>query len=186
MLLELPDQPGLDDDVRDAAAGDGAALRRLYDALSPRIVGYLRVRGAEDPEGLTNDVFLAVFVRLDKLTGGWQGFRALAFTVAHSRMVDDRRRQDRQPRCEEYDAARDRRVETSAEQLALAELEDGDVTGLLALLPDDQRSVVTLRVLGELSVSQTAEVLATSEARVKKLQQRAVVALRGLVSEVER
>jgi len=185
LRLELRNTPELDDDVRDAAAGDGVALRRLYDALSPKIVGYLRMRGAEDPEGLTNDVFLAVFSRLDRLTGGWQGFRALAFTVAHSRVVDDLRRQARQPRHHEYDAEQDGRTDESAEQRALAGMDDGDATELLALLPEEQRTVVILRVLGDLSVAQTALAMRTTESRVKKLQQRAVFALRGLVSTDE-
>src|SRR5689334_762554 len=157
LRLELRSTPELDADVRNAASGDGVALRRLYDALSPKIVGYLRLRGAEDPEGLTNDVFLSLFLRLDKLKGGWEGFRALAFTIAHSRMVDDRRRQARQPRHEQYDAQYDGRVDTSAEQQALEEMNDGGTVQLLQLLPEDQRSVVMLRILGDLSVAQTAE-----------------------------
>ncbi|WP_183407042.1 RNA polymerase sigma factor [Nocardioides marmorisolisilvae] len=171
--------------MRDAASGDGVALRRLYDALAPKIVAYLRLRGAEDPEGLTNDVFLAVFTRLDRLTGGWTGFRALTFTIAHSRAVDDLRRQARQPRHSEYDAEHDGRADSSAEQQALAGMDDGEASQLLALLPDEQRTVVMLRVLGDLSVAQTALALRTTEARVKKLQQRAVLALRGLVSTSE-
>ncbi len=179
--LEFRHPSELDDDVHAAAAGDGAALRRLYDALSPKIFGYLRLRGADDPEGLTNDVFLTVFLRLDKLKGGWQGFRALAFTVAHSRMVDDRRRRARQPLQEQYDEANDGRADTSVEQQALTGIADGDTTQLLALLPEDQRSVVILRILGDLSIAQTAAALGTSEVRVKKLQQRALFALRALV-----
>jgi RNA polymerase sigma-70 factor (ECF subfamily) len=179
--LELRNTPELDDAVRGAAAGDGAALRRLYDVLAPKIVGYLRMRGAEDPEGLTNDVFLTVFSRLDRLTGGWQGFRAFAFTVAHSRVVDDLRRQARTPRHDEYDAEHDGRTDESAEQQALAGMDDGEASQLLALLPEEQRTVVILRILGDLSTAQTALVLRTTEARVKKLQQRAVLALRGLI-----
>jgi len=182
LRLELRrDSPELDDDVRDAASGDGVALRRLYDALSPKIVGYLRLRGVEDPEGLTNEVFLNVFNQLNRLKGGWQGFRALTFTVAHSRMVDDLRRQARQPRQTEYDAEYDGRADVSAEQRALDGIDDGGTLHLLELLPEDQRSVVMLRILGDLSVAQTAEVLGFSQARVKKLQQRAVFALRGLI-----
>jgi RNA polymerase sigma-70 factor (ECF subfamily) len=169
--------------VVDAAArGDAAALRAAYDALSPRVCGYLRIRGAEDPEGLTNDVFVRVLPRLAELHGGYAGLRALAFTVAHGLLVDELRRRERQPVLHEYDAARDRRTQPSAEDEAIDRSGEGTALELLDLLPDDQRAVVLLRVLGELSVAETAAAVGRSEAAVRKVQAKALGALRGLAA----
>ena len=82
-----------------AAAQSGApwALERLYKAMAPPVVGYLRIQGAGDPEDLTNEVFLGVLTRIASFSGDEDRFRSWVFTIAHSRLVDERRRADRRP-----------------------------------------------------------------------------------------
>ncbi|MDX5318371.1 MAG: sigma-70 family RNA polymerase sigma factor, partial [Actinomycetes bacterium] len=87
---------GLTDAVVDAAGrGDRDAVETVYRTLAPRVLGYLRARGAEDPEGLTNEVFIAVVPRLATVKGGAAGLRTLVFSVAHARAVDEHRRRSR-------------------------------------------------------------------------------------------
>ena len=108
--------PELDDDVVAAAsAGDEVALRSVYEALAPTVLGYLRSRGVSDPEATTSEVFLAVLPKLADLHGGAAGLRTLVFSVAHARMVDDRRK--RPP-------AGDRRVRTGRGQPPVPSAED--------------------------------------------------------------
>jgi hypothetical protein len=54
-----------------AAAQEGAAwaFRELWESLSAAVAGYLRSRGAAEPEELTSEVFLAVFTQLPGFTG---------------------------------------------------------------------------------------------------------------------
>ena len=59
------------------------------------------------------------------------------------------------------------------------------VEHVLSRLSDDQRSVITLRVLGDLSVDQTAQVLGKTAGSVKQLQRRGLVRLRSLMSTPE-
>ena len=160
----------LDGVVSAAALGDGAAMRHIYDSLSPRINGYLRLRGSDDAEGLTNDVFVRVLPRLAELHGGWPGVRAFAFTVAHGLLVDELRRRGRTPEHESYEAKRDPRVHASSEDEVLAATRSGGILDLVELLPDDQKSVVILRVLGDLSIAETAAAIGRPEGAVKKLQ----------------
>ena len=108
-----------DDIVRAAAAGDPDAFRHIYDDLAPRVLGYLRSRGVEDPEGVVSEVFLAVHPRLAGLTGGSAGLRTLVFSVAHARAVDDARRRARRPASYSYDPEYDDRITGSAEQAAV-------------------------------------------------------------------
>jgi len=164
-----------------ASRGESAALRTIYEQLSPRVCGYLRVRGSEDPEGLTNEVFIKVLPRIAEITGGYRGLRALSFTVAHGLLVDEIRRRLRQPDLYEYDSERDPRSQASAEDQALEHLGTGPALELLGLLPDEQRSVILLRVLGELSVAETAAVIGRSDAAVKKMQAKALTTLRRLM-----
>lgn len=175
--------PALDGVLVEAQAGDAGALRRLYDELAPRVHGYLRVRGAAEPEDLTSEVFLAVLPRLGQVTGGVSGLRALLFSVAHARLVDDLRARSRRPQAAPYDPDSDGRASASAEVQVEVRLGEQRAHALLDRLPPAQREVLALRVLADLSLQQVAEALGRSEGSVKQLQRRGLLALRALVEQ---
>jgi RNA polymerase sigma-70 factor (ECF subfamily) len=178
--------PDLKEDVVAAAvSGEPGALTVVYEELAPKVQAYLRARGAEDPEGLTNEVFLHVLRRLGGLVGGADGLRTFVFSVAHARAVDDLRRRARRPVDAPYDPELDDRREPSAEAAVLAGERLGHLASALDSLSEDQRSVITLRVLGDLSLEQTAAVLGRSVGSVKQLQRRGLLALRALVRSGE-
>jgi RNA polymerase sigma-70 factor, ECF subfamily len=170
----------LEDVTAAAVRGDVSAMGEVYGALAPTVCGYLTLRGAEDPEGLTNEVFLKVFPLLPSLTGGWEGLRTLVFSVTHARLVDDHRRRARGSTTS-YVVERDRRTRESAESEALARLGSEELLSVLDLLPDDQRSVVVLRVVADLSVRQTATAMGREESAVVRLQGKALASLRRLL-----
>lgn len=140
--------------------------------------GYLQSRGAAEPEDLTQDVFLAVFAKLPTLTGGVAGLRTFVFSVAHARMVDGHRARARRPRAQPYEPAADQRRSPSAEDVYDTGSSHARVQQLLARLPADQRNVLALRVLGELSLDETAQVVGRSRGAVQQLQRRALTALK--------
>lgn len=166
-----------------AQAGAPRALRALYAELAPRVHGYLRVRGAAEPEDLTSEVFLAVLPRLPQVTGGPPGLRSLLFSVAHARLVDSIRARSRQPAVVPYDPEDDRRRAVSAEAEAEVLLGLDRAWTLLDRLPASQRDVLALRLLGDLTVEQVAATLGTSEGAVKQLQRRGLLALRTAVEQ---
>jgi RNA polymerase sigma-70 factor (ECF subfamily) len=166
-----------DEVVEEARHGDASALTTLYEAVAPGILAYLRSRGSRDAEGLTQDVFLQLLPRLRKITGGAAGVRALAFTIAHSRLIDEFRRRGRSVELA-YDVHLDGREHDSAESEALRQVGTGEATALLARLGDEQRVVILLRVLGDLSLEDTARVVGKSVGAVKQLQRRGLLALR--------
>jgi RNA polymerase sigma-70 factor (ECF subfamily) len=168
-----------------AVRGDVSAMGEVYGALAPTVCGYLTVRGAEDPEGLTNEVFLKVFPLLPSLTGGWEGLRTLVFSVTHARLVDDHRRRARGAPTTPYVVEHDRRTRDSAEAEALVRLGSAELLSVLDLLPEDQRSVVVLRVVADLSVRQTAAAMGREEAAVVRLQGKALGSLRRLLRPAE-
>ena len=169
----------LDDVLPAAQAGEAWALRRVYEALAPAVHGYLRARGAEDPEDLTSEVFVTVLPRLGAVTGGAAGLRTFTFSVAHARLVDDLRRRSRRQPTKEYDVTTDPRVTPSAEEEALVGLQGERILALLHTLRPDQRDVLTMRILGDLTVEQVATALGRSEGAVKQLQRRGLLALRA-------
>jgi len=166
----------------DVCAEDLAAL---YETLSPKVLGYLRAHGAEDPEGLTSEVFVQVVARLDDLHGGRPGLQTFVFSVAHARLVDDLRRRERRPAEAPYEPHHDEREAPSAEAAALRDEGERRVHDALRELSEEQRSVITLRVLGDLTLDQTADVLGKSVGAVKQLQRRGLQALRRRVERGE-
>ena len=176
------DGPDLGEALLAAQAGRPWGLRAVYEELAPRVHAYLRARGASEPEDLTSEVFLTVFTRLATVTGGAAGLRTLLFSVAHARLVDDLRRQYRRDEVS-YEGWHDDRSTGSAEDEALGRIHGTAVRAMLDELPADQREVLLMRLVADLSVEQTAEAVGKSIGAVKQLQRRALLALRARVSD---
>lgn len=159
-------------------SGEQAELfTAAYRAFSPAVLGYLRARGVDDPEAITQDVFLALYSRLDSLHGGLDGAKALLFTIAHSRTVDHYRRRERTPMLVPHDPESDPRTTSmTAEDVALS---GSGVVSLLDELTEDHREVLLLRVVADLSLEQTADVMGRTTGAIKQLQRRALSALRS-------
>ena len=150
----------------------------IYRNLSRSVYGYLRARGVEDPESVTQDVFLALFTRMGTLHGGIEGVKTLVFSIAHARAVDHHRRRERIPVSTPYDPGSDRRTTAPPEEVAFA---GTGVPELLETLPDDYREVLILRVVADLSIEQTAVIMGRSSGAVKQLQRRALSSLKEQV-----
>ena len=161
-----------------ARAGDDEAWRLLYDGLSGPLLGYLRVSGARDAENLLGEVFLQLARNLRRFQGDEGALRGWAFMVARNRIVDERRRVSRRPEVslpDDGDAVGPMR---DAETEALERLGDTRIQELLDTLTHEQREVIVLRVLGDLSLEQVAGMLGKRVGAVKQLQHRALAALR--------
>lgn len=160
-----------------AQGGVPRGFERLYADLAPAVAGYLRVQRALEPEDLTSEVFLGVFRGIGTFQGTEQQFRSWVFTIAHRRLQDERRRIARQPHLTE--------IETGAglpagdvEREALEVLGEQWVIGLCARLSADQRTVLLLRVVADLTVEEVARITGKTVGAVKALQRRALEALR--------
>jgi RNA polymerase sigma factor (sigma-70 family) len=167
------------DDVLGAAqAGAAWAFEVLYRDLSPVVTGYLRLHGATDPDDLASETFLGVFTGLAGFSGDEEALRSWVFTIAHRRLIDDWRRRSRRPQV--ADDAGDLTVHPGgdAEDDALVRVGTADVHRMCSELPDDQRSVLLLRVLADLTVEQVAQVMGRSIGAVKALQRRGLRTLR--------
>ena len=159
-----------------ARAGAPWAWERLYRWLVPSLTGYLRGQGAAEPDDLAGEVLFGIVRDLPRFAGGEPEFRAWAFTIAHRRLVDERRRRGRRPSV----AVEDERLAALAgaggdvAQDAEAAMGQARVRALLAALPDDQRAVLLLRILGDLTIEQIASALGKRPGAVKALQRRAL------------
>jgi RNA polymerase sigma-70 factor (ECF subfamily) len=159
--------------ILDAArTGAAWAWTRLYEDLAGPVRGYVRIRGSREPDDLVGEVFLQVARNLPGFEGDYPAFRSWVFVIAHHRVVDERRRRGRRP--EDPVGETPERGTGTSEDEALAGLGTEKVLSLLDGLTEDQRNVVALRIVADLSLEQTAEVLGKRIGAVKSLQKRAL------------
>lgn len=173
----------LDDAVRAAAGGNADAFGHLWTRLSPAVAAYFRAHAVDEADDLTSEVFLAAFRALPPATHCAEQFRGLLFRIAHRRYVDWVRDRVRRGSPLPWDVDLDARATPSAEDCAAERLGTARALELLSLLTPDQRQVVSLRVLGDLTLQQTAEVLGRDVGTVKSLQHRGLARLRRNVEQ---
>jgi RNA polymerase sigma factor (sigma-70 family) len=176
-----PDESWFDEALRRAQAGHRAGFDDLVRHLDPRLVGFARARGADDPEGLADEVLVQMCRGIGDFEGNLAQFRAWVFTIARNRIIDERRRAARRVDAVPTEPARlpDASVDV--------DLPDGEqrerVEALLAGLTDDQREIVVLRVVVGLSVEETAAIVGRRAGAVRALQHRALRTLRSQLVE---
>jgi RNA polymerase sigma factor (sigma-70 family) len=165
-----------------ARTGDAGAWSALYHDVAPVLIGYLRAQRLPDPEDVAGEVLLEVVRDLARFEGDERGFRSWVLAIAHHRLIDARRRHARRPvdpvptaELEPQPGSADPEAETLA-HLALGELEPA-----LATLTEEQRGVLLLRVVGDLSIRDVAAVLGKRPGAIKQLQRRAVDAMRRVM-----
>jgi RNA polymerase sigma factor (sigma-70 family) len=154
----------------------GTLYARYWDA----VVAYLKGQGASEPEDLASDAFVGVLRGLDRFEGDEDAFRSWLFVIAHRRLIDQRRSRGRRPT--EFVEPKDL-VERSldgregnVEEEALARLVTTRVVEALEGLTDDQRTVLLMHAVGDLSLPQIAEILGKRLGAVKSLHHRGLAA----------
>jgi RNA polymerase sigma factor (sigma-70 family) len=137
----------------------------VFRRIAGPVHNYLRAAGAIDSEDLLGDVFVDVLRGLPRFRGDDDALRRWVFTIAHHRLVDERRRR-----------AKSRRLRPQA-PLRVAPADDPLDPALLAALDaltPDQREVVVLRFVADLSIETVAAMTDRPEGAVKSLQHRAL------------
>jgi RNA polymerase sigma factor (sigma-70 family) len=163
--------------IEAARAGDPAALGALYRELAPAVLGFFRAQGMREPEDLTSETFVGMVRGLRRFSGDQRALRSWVFSIAHRRLIDERRRLARK-REELFDPATiPESPGGDVEEEAAARLGERWALDAVSRLTPDQRDVILLRVLADLSVHEVATMLGRSVGSVKSLQQRAVTAL---------
>lgn len=165
------------------AAQSGAewAWTQLYHSVARQVLGYLRAQGAREAEDLLGEVFVHIARGIGRFEGSEDGFRSWVFTVAHHRVIDERRKRRRHP-VDPVEAVADQLVPApSSAELALDSLATERVRDLIDRLVPAQRDVMMLRVVAGMTVAEAADVLGRSIGGVKALQRRAVASLRRLI-----
>jgi RNA polymerase sigma-70 factor (ECF subfamily) len=178
----MPDD-GFAETLLAARAGADWAWRALYEDVAPALARYARASGVADPENLVGDVFLRAVRTLQRFDGGRRAFRAWMFAIARNAAVDDARKRVRR-RTEPLPAHVLAEIGPvgDAEEEAMRAVAEDRVHSAMASLTVDQRDVLLLRILGDLTVDEVASVVGKRSGAVKALQARGLERLRRNIS----
>ena len=155
------------------AAGEDAAFADVYDALAPRLYGYLlrQTRNPAEAEDLVQQTFLRIHLNRgrfheDAETLPW------AYAIAHRLLIDTWRKQGRKPPAASAEGP-PRPDEVLDGQVLARQLQHE-----VDRLPDNQRCVFELLKLEGLSLREAADSLGVTVMAVKLRAHRAYNALR--------
>jgi RNA polymerase sigma factor (sigma-70 family) len=168
-----------------AAARQGAdwAWAEIYRDLAPPVLGYFRAHGAAEAEDLTSEVFVSMVRNIGGFEGTEEQFRSWVFVIVHRRLLDERRRLARTPVAPTPVERLDRVADVDVEAEAMNTVSTERVRSTFAQLSDDQRDVLTLRIIAQQSLDETAQILGKTSGAVKSLQHRALTAVVKILSD---
>jgi RNA polymerase sigma factor (sigma-70 family) len=162
-----------------ARRGEERAMARLYRDTAPLVLGYLRANRVREAEDVAGDVFVSMVRSLGRFAGDERQFHSWLLTIAHRRMVDHVRRSQVRP--EQPVPAGSLEAElppvASAAEAGLGGVEVEQLLAAVDTLTPEQRQVVLLRALADLTVPEIAAVVGKPETAVKALLRRAVARL---------
>lgn len=162
-----------------AQQGDQEAFSLLYEELYTPLYRFilLRVKHTQVAEDLVQTVFLKVYRKLDSIDN--QHPKAYFFTVAKNALADHWKKK-KDVHFDETSEAFQEIADSSQDptQAVLAGERGAQIEQLLANLPDEQRTVLELRFLSQLSNKEVATIIGKSEAAVRQIQCRALKSLR--------
>ncbi|MEM7342437.1 MAG: sigma-70 family RNA polymerase sigma factor [Actinomycetota bacterium] len=159
--------------MSEAKRGEGWAFTTIFDAWSRPLTAFVAARGVTDVDDVVSEIFLGVFRSIGSFEGSESDFRSWIFRIARNKVADSFRSSGRQPVTIPLSPQRDI-VGGDVEGDAFARLGVDRVAELLNGLTDDQSEVLLLRIIGDLSVADVAELMDRRPGAIKQLQRRAL------------
>lgn len=147
----------------------------MYREHAPAVRGYLRGHGVPDADDLLSEVFLQVTRSLPRFTGADEELRPWIFAIARNRVIDAHRRRAVRPVAAAVPVP---------DQPSPAPEDPVDPTLVAALqeLTEEQREVVVLRFVADLSLDEVADLTGRSAGAVKSMQHRALTQLARILT----
>jgi RNA polymerase sigma-70 factor (ECF subfamily) len=170
--------------IRTAMEGEASAFGVLYDKYQPSIYRFifLKVSHREEAEDLTHQVFLSAWEHMGSFRHGDVPFVSWLYRIARNKVIDHYRTHRI---CTTLDAV--------PEEIAALDIETPDqidtraqidhVYQALMQLSDDQRDIVIMRFINELSYKDIARALNKNEATVRVIQYRALARMKKMLSQ---
>lgn len=168
-----------DQSLAAAQSGDEDGFAMLWREFHPPLIRYLRALARDGADDVASECWLQVVRSLNNFRGDRAGFTSWLFTIARSKMIDVKRREQRRP-TDPLDEATGELLTSSddTEAVALQRFDTDAALELIAELPRDQAEVIMLRVVADLGVAEVARIVKKSQGAVRATTHRALVQLR--------
>jgi len=162
-----------------ARAGEGWALAEVFRDLYPRIRRYLKGLAPHLADDVASDTWLDIVRALDRFRGELGDLRALAFSIARTRLNEMRESgAGASVDVEALEAVPSFRTPMPAPahdlEPALSALDTEAAVGHILALPGEQAEVILLRVLGGLSIDEVARTIGMPARTVRALERDAL------------
>jgi RNA polymerase sigma-70 factor (ECF subfamily) len=169
-------------DLAGARRREPGAVTRVYTVYAPALFRFFLAAVGDRPtaEDLTGDVFKSAIEDLPRFRGPVEALGGWLFGIARHDLSDYRRRQVRnrvQPLDDLHEEAAAAGGAMDPEELVLDRAEGDRVLAALRQLTPDQREVLLLRLVADLTASEVAGILNKSTDAVKALQHRGLASL---------
>ena len=159
-----------------------AELADLYMEYYDKIAHYAscHISNKTDAEDIAGEVFLKALESLGSYKKRGIPMQAWLFKIAHNLVVDYLRKMSKRKvvDIESITVTSDESPEMAAE----VNIEIDRVKKAMGLLTQEQRQVLSLRFLGELTSKETAAIMGKSDGAVREMQRAATVKLRELLA----
>jgi len=173
-----PISPMESETIAQCQGGDLTQFGRLYDEYVRKVYQfiYFKTHHRETAEDLTSVVFLKALENINGFDAKKAPFKAWLFSIAQNTVIDHYRShretvdlEDAWEVKDKQDVARDVEMELTIQS----------IQKYMERLKPDQREIVLLRVWGDHSFKEIAEITGKSEAAAKMMFKRTIDTLRG-------
>ena len=170
--------------VEKAQAGDTDAFGTIYNELYSPVFkyAYVRTRDKEHSEDIAGEVFLKFFSSLSSYSSQKETPLNYLFTITRNLLINSGKKK----KADLFDEGMEEMVkDETPDQLhqSMHTEETAYILSKLSLIQDDQREVIELKFLSELSTKEVADILSKTEANVRQLESRGLRQLRELCSQ---
>ncbi|MGI9018877.1 MAG: RNA polymerase sigma factor [Euzebya sp.] len=174
------------DEIADGVRrGDPDAVGEVYVHLADRLLGYLvaRVHDRATAEDLLEATFIELLRKGSTITGGPAAIKVWLFRSAYFNALDHIRKVKRRNEeiTDDFSGFDFEDTQDGPDEIALRNERRSVVRAAMAHVSADQRAVLQMRYVAELSAPEVAEILGKTEGAVRSLQHRGERALARLL-----
>lgn len=164
--------------IEKAKSGDNEAFGKLYELFYLPVFRYIyfRINKKEDTQDLVQIVFLKVYQSIESYEERGKEPLAYFFTVARNTVIDYLRKKGNLSLNENVEV--EGRERDNPEKLVQDNEQKKFVDEAIQTLNEDQKEVILLKFMGDLSNSEIAKQIGKSEDAIRQIQHRALKMLK--------
>ncbi|MGB7204369.1 MAG: sigma-70 family RNA polymerase sigma factor [Anderseniella sp.] len=163
-----------------------AAFGELFEHFGPRLKAFMMRKGAsaELAEDLVQDAMVAVWNKAGMFSSGKGSVTTWIYTIARNLRIDRLRREGSRhfTDIDDYDAASDDPV---SDEIVISRQQDDIVQKALAVLPDDQKQVIVMAFMDDMTQTEIAEKLDVPLGTVKSRMRLAYRKMGAVLEELK-